>query len=188
MQEVMTEEYKGYKIKICIDENPFSPREDDNLGTMVCFHRRYDLGDKHDFETPDDCVQFSKKKDVISLPLYLYDHSGITMKTTPFTCPWDSGQVGFIYVGKEKIREWYQIKKVTKKVIERVLKALESEVETYDRYLRGEVFGFQIEKNDEIVDSCWGFIGEQEEVIQRAKEEVDCYSKEDLPVQEKVKS
>lgn len=37
----------------------------------------------------------------IVLPLYLYDHSGITMNTTGFSCPWDSGQVGWIYASKE---------------------------------------------------------------------------------------
>ena len=26
-------------------------------------------------------------------PLYLYDHGGITMNTTGFSCSWDSGQV-----------------------------------------------------------------------------------------------
>ena len=37
----------------------------------------------------------------LMLPLYLYDHSGITMNTTGFSCPWDSGQVGWIYAFKE---------------------------------------------------------------------------------------
>ena len=34
---------------------------------------------------------------MVILPLYLYDHSGITMNTCGFSCPWDSGQVGWIY-------------------------------------------------------------------------------------------
>ena len=38
-----------------------------------------------------------------SLPLYLYDHGGITMSTNPFSCPWDDGgQVGWIYASKQK--------------------------------------------------------------------------------------
>ncbi len=37
----------------------------------------------------------------IILPLFLYDHSGITMSTGPFSCPWDSGQVGWIYASKK---------------------------------------------------------------------------------------
>jgi len=43
---------------------------------------------------------------VAILPLYLYDHSGITMSTGSFVgrapnADWDSGQVGFIYMDKE---------------------------------------------------------------------------------------
>ena len=33
------------KIIITQDRNPQNPRKDDNLGTMVCFHKRYDFGD-----------------------------------------------------------------------------------------------------------------------------------------------
>jgi hypothetical protein len=46
MSDVVEEmEYKGYKIKIVFDEDIWSPRDWDNLGTMVCWHRRYKLGD-----------------------------------------------------------------------------------------------------------------------------------------------
>ena len=31
-----------------------SPREWDNMCTMVCWHRRYNLGDKHNFDEPQD--------------------------------------------------------------------------------------------------------------------------------------
>ena len=33
---------------------------------------------------------------------FIYDHSGITMNTTGFSCPWDSGQVGWIYCSKKR--------------------------------------------------------------------------------------
>lgn len=35
------------------------------------------------------------------MPLYLMDHSGLAMQTESFHDPWDSGQVGWIYVSKE---------------------------------------------------------------------------------------
>jgi hypothetical protein len=166
---VHEEEYKGHTIKILTDDMAESPREWDNLGTMVCFHRNYKLGDKHDFQTPDEVLDFIKSPDVISLPLFLYDHSGITMNTTGFSCPWDSGQVGIIYITKETIRKemsrkrgnkYVPIKHVTKKDIERALDLLRSEVKTYDYYITGNVTGFVIEKDDEDIDSCWGFIGD----------------------------
>jgi hypothetical protein len=161
---------KKYRIKIIQDENPFSPREDDNLGTMVCFHSRYDLGDKHDFSR-EEAQEFLKSKEIcVSLPLYLYDHSGITMNTTGFSCRWDSGCVGFTYVTKEQVRKEYSVKRITKEVIEKVTKVLEGEVETYDQYLRGDVYGYEIyevttcsegHEHENFVDSCWGFYGEE---------------------------
>lgn len=86
-----------------------------------------------------------------SLPLYLYDHGGITMSTSSFSCQWDSGQVGFIYIAKDgnAVEDWEQAKRT-----------MQSEVETYDQYLRGEVHGFVLldEEGNEL-DACWGFYG-----------------------------
>ena len=96
----------------------------------------------------------------VILPLYLYDHSGITMRCAPFDCPWDSGQVGFIYATPEMIREEYGCKIITKAVREKATKLLRGEVETYDQYLTGDVWGVIVEDMyGEEVDSCWGFYG-----------------------------
>jgi hypothetical protein len=124
---------------------------------MVCWHRRYNLGDEQNSNPVRDMVQS------LYLPLFLYDHSGITMKTTPFSCQWDSSHVGWIYVTKENIRKEYGIKKITKKVKEMVYRILISEVEEYDQYLNGEVYGFIItdDETGEEIDSCWGFYGEE---------------------------
>ena len=40
---------------------------------------------------------------------------------------------------------------------------LHSEVETYDQYLRGECYGFQLYEDGEEIDSCWGFLGDVDE-------------------------
>ena len=37
--------FRNYVIKVEQDDMTESPREWDNLGTMVCWHRNYDLGD-----------------------------------------------------------------------------------------------------------------------------------------------
>ena len=36
---------------------------------------------------------------------------------------------------------------------------MRSEVAAYDSYLRGECYGFELYKNGELSDSCWGFMG-----------------------------
>lgn len=169
-----TFEIDGYIIKIEQDHDRLNPRTDyDNVGKMVCWHRRYDLGDEqptcspseylhqmmcdreyklHRKWVPDDIkekdLQAYIDKHFVVLPLYLYDHSGLSMSTGPFSCPWDSGQVGFIYVESES-KEYDDLEA-----------GLKGEVETYDQYLRGDIWGYTIEAPDgEIVDSCWGFYG-----------------------------
>jgi len=168
-----------YEIKIFPDEDPESPREWDNLGTMVCFHRRYNLGDKHEYNSNDfDSwgeleARIIRDHDVaVILPLYLFDHSGITMCTNSFGDPWDSGQVGFIYVSKKTVREAYNLKYVTKKVRERMAEYLKGEVETYDNYLTGNVYGYQITKGDEDIYSCWGYY-ELDECMKEAESVVE---------------
>ena len=144
-------------------------REWDNLGTMVCWHRRYDLGDKHDFNDPEDFYEWLKDNKSVVLPLYLYDHSGITMSTSnsryPFTCPWDSGQVGYIYVTYEQIREEYGYKLITQKRYEQIAGYLRNEITEYDNYLTGNVYWFNVfcdicdPDHEESIDSCGGFNG-----------------------------
>jgi hypothetical protein len=103
--------------------------------------------------------------------LYLYDHSGISMSVGKFSCPWDSGQVGFIAVAKEKVRAEYDWKRITQKRLEKIQGYLKGEVEFYSSYLEGDVWGFQIYVHDlgedptegEEVDSCWGFYGSERE-------------------------
>jgi hypothetical protein len=88
----------------------------------------------------------------------MYDHSGITIQTEAFACPWDSGQIGFIYVTKDKLEE----EGIT---VEKAVETLEQEVKTMDTYLTGNVYGFNLikrepGKEDQIIDSCSGFYGE----------------------------
>lgn len=77
------------------------------------------------------------------------------MNTTGFHCPWDSGQVGFIYATLNDIRKEYSTKRVTAKRHEQVMNSLKQEVQTFSDYIGGNVFGYSIERDDEDVDSCW---------------------------------
>lgn len=152
-----------YKIEVIQDSDPLNPREDDNLGDMICFHPRYRLGDKHQWESKVEYCKFlhTYRDKLIVLPVYLYDHSGQTVATTPFSCSWDSGKVGYIYVEKSKVREEYSWKNLTKKRVEKIKEYLKGEIETFDQYLKGEIYEYKISKGEEEMDSCWGFYGEE---------------------------
>jgi hypothetical protein len=172
METPVKEVTKGNKtLKIFADDMADDPRSWDNLSKMLCYHSRYNLGDKHDYKSRDynswdEMKQAILKKErtnnggvAVILPLYLYDHSGITMKTTPFGCRWDSGQVGFVIVTRKAIRENWGVKKATKKLIEQAEKLAIGEVETYDQFISGDVYRFIVEVDGEVKDSCGGFYG-----------------------------
>ncbi|MEF3304187.1 hypothetical protein [Paenibacillus sp. GYB003] len=204
----MTVFWKAINDQFCLkieqDFDALHPRrENDNLGTMICWHRRYHLGDEHRFAEPREFMEsladgFEIKrieersdKDLfeqvarhaIILPIYAYEHGAITIRTAPFSCPWDSGQVGWIYISKKKARE--EFGKLTQSRVSYIENLLKAEVQEYDDYLQGNVFGFTLysveaelreylsEAGTDVydlsfdewspflkkMDSCWGFIG-----------------------------
>ena len=161
-------ENEKYKLEIFDDLNPCSPREFDNLGTMVCFHRRYNLGDEtelksSDFSSWEELENYLYKEEdaLIAIPVFMYDHSGLWINTTGFSCPWDSGQIGYIYVSKEKVRREYSCKRISKKLKKMIREMLCSEVDLYNDYLSGNVYGFTLtdKENAEEIDSSCGFYG-----------------------------
>jgi len=155
------------RFAVIPDEEPFNPREcNDNITKMVCFHNKYELGDEHsyrqdDYSSWEELKQAILKEEnaVLIKPLYLYDHSGITISTSPFSCRWDSGQIGFIYITQEESGILDD---------KRLNNFLNKEVEEYDLYLRGDFWAYRIyEVNVESLDInpityCGGFNTEEE--------------------------
>jgi len=174
METIEEIDYKGYSIKIYYDDLVESPREWDNLGEMICFHKRYLLGDKHNFSV-EEAREYAEEN--ISYPLYLLDHSGLMMSINNFQDPWDSGQVGWIVASKEKIRNEFNVKRISKKLEEKVKEILRNEVEIYNDYLMGNVYCYNvINKDGEIIDSCGGFYGHDFEtngLLEFAKSAID---------------
>lgn len=168
----MIEKYElldNHVLEIEQDTNPENPRNWDNVGKMVCFHKSYNIGDKHDYNKDDyqswdelEAAIREKENVVAILPIFMYDHSGITISTSAFSCKWDSGQIGFIYTTKEGL-EYIGCKESDAE------KILENEIEQYDQFVTGDVYGFRIYKVDKCslgheheteIESCWGFYGD----------------------------
>lgn len=199
MNKLHGETYKGYKISIFPDDDPENPREWDNLGTMVCFHRRSNYGDQTEFKTPEQLFEFLKEEKPIFMPIFAYEHSGIALSTRrdvyPFNDVWDSGWLGIIYVTREKVASEYggsnaltDGKSVVTSpempahpvlseadILSRVMDVLEGEIKVYSQWLNGEFCGYHVtplDDEDDVLDSTWGYES-MDSAIQAAKEFID---------------
>lgn len=122
---------------------------DSNLTKMVLFKTH--LGDSHsynfyEYDSWDDIEEaiVQKENPKIIRSVYLLDHSGLKLSMSAFSCSWDSGQVGFIYSTETDD-----------------IKLLEAEIEIYDHYINGRMYGYVLEDKDgEEIDSTWGFYGD----------------------------
>lgn len=179
MTTAHVEEYKGYNIEIHYDDNAENPNDAmEMFGHLISWHSRYAIGEKHDYAGPDELYAEIKPSDVV-LPVYLYDHSGLRLSTGSFNDPWDSGQIGYIVAWADDIRRNYGVKRISKRIREKVINALAAEVEIWDAYLSGEVYGYVVlDNNGEHVDSCWGFYGDMDYMISEAKAAVDYETRE----------
>ena len=168
-------------LRIYNDTTADDPRSWDNLAKMIFMGKHKSLGDKHDF---DPQMNFSSRSAFINIgeilvkkhfkdvaiikAVHLYEHSGTSISTKfeyPYNCEWDSGTVGFAIVTKSDIRKDFNVKRITKKLLEQAERILEGEVETLNQYISGEVYRFEVVKTsdyndiEEHEDSCGGFYG-----------------------------
>lgn len=208
--DVETLEVDGLTVRIVYDEDPQNPREWDEMGKIITWHRRDNFGDDHNYRDPEEFLlavigdgRFSDRledwyerksqmiydscrhgsdeyyrrhdelmaekrgrimrraeKSAIILPVYLYDHSGYALSTGPFSCPWDSGQIGFTYVKLDKVRHEFSVKRISKKVRQQAIDLLKIELNTYDDFINGRCYGFIVEDEDgDQLNSCWGIYG-----------------------------
>lgn len=156
-------------VKIVQDEDAQNPRYDDNGSLFFGWHKRYLCGDdptKHGMpdahhlreEFPDgwDAIRAyieERFKPKCILPVFMYDHGGVSYSTGEFGCGWDSGQVGFIFTNCPEDDGWADPEA-----------ALKAQVQEYSDWASGNAWGFVIEGSEgETQESCWGFIGDPSE-------------------------
>ncbi len=150
-----------YKLTVMQDDCLESPREWDNLWTLVTSHRSYSW----DEELPDDCADIDEAfdehlsekwldiDDIYYHKVWLLDHSWIRVDTSPFWCRWDSWTWWFIYVSIKKATE--EIMLVDEESLEsRTLDILDSEIETLDKYFAWDIYEFIVEER-KTINSEW---------------------------------
>ena len=150
----------GNKLEIFQNDTPESPREYfSNATKMIFFHKRLNVGDKHNIN-PDNYTSYGAiaqecfgENDIV-MPVFAYSKRAFELSLTPFSCPWDSGQVGFIVVDEITIKVEFGGDKI------KALNNLKVELETYNDYLNGRTYGYRLEDSEgHEIDTCWGFYG-----------------------------
>lgn len=167
----------GLVAEIYVDPEPCSPVEWDNLGEITYNRSGRNVLGTHPKTAEEDAkiARMVRDGEAYGLPVWAYVHSGSTIQaalTNPFACPWDSGRSGWVYVMRDKALKEFGRKLPSRKLKFRILDVLKGEVETFDQYLRGEVYGYRIKHGDETVDSCWGMYG-FDYCVQAAEEELE---------------
>ena len=183
--EVETHVHRGMTITIYHDQDAESPRDWDNFGEMYCvINRDYVLGDHQvNLEHYDSWEQIVEEMvadhgATVVLPLDVHDNWQPSMSI---------GQVPDDLWG-DRIEGWVCDDKAKRKELgfterdhfgrnglcdEFVVQLLKGEVETYSRYMSGEVYGYVVTDEDGIdYGSCWGFYG-TEDALHEARAEAD---------------
>jgi hypothetical protein len=156
----------GTTLEVYQDEYPSSPREWCNVTTLIFFGNYSYLGDKHDFRS-EDADNWEEQEALIRSKLnvkhiqkvYGYSHGGLAISTKPFSCPWDSGVLGFAVVTAKNVTETQGGKYATKKNVENCVRQIDNEIETLNQYVQGDMYGFNIEYPNGDSDSCSGYYG-----------------------------
>lgn len=156
----LTEIVEGVRLVVRPDDCPESPREDgDTFSTFyVPAGNRYVAGDKGAADPRD----MDPAEILASLPVYAYVHSGVALSCGAFSCPWDSGQVGVIYVTRDRAAEWYGGAEKIPARLEEIETMLRGEIETLTQWYAGDVWEWTLYKAGEAVDGCGGYYGDMD--------------------------
>lgn len=148
-------------VRVVRDEDAENPRTTfDHIGLFAGWHKRYVVGDIQPKDEPLDWLKENAPEGSVVLAVYMLDHGVVRYSTGSFNDPWDSGQVGFIVATPEKIRTDYNVKRISARIREEVAKRLKSEVQEYDDWANGNVWGFEVAGGG-FDDSCYGFYGDE---------------------------
>jgi len=112
------------------------------------------------------------------VPIYAYEHSGIVLSCTPFSCRWDSGTWGFAYIKHEALEKYPP--GTPGLTPEFFREQIESHVKYLSDLLSGNVWGYRVfdKYTEEELDSCWCIVGDKGEAEAMATESFHWHEKQ----------
>lgn len=178
MNKITQHDYRGCAINVYIDEHgaldvcPIQELAEDDAVIWAVWERNsiFSCAKYRPVEDPLEMEAWCEENSYECFQLYKYEHGGVEYSLTPFSCPWDSGPVGYLAVK----RSAFNAPKKTAKSFVRLASA----------WCNGEVYGFVAEDGDgKEIDSCWGFVGDDGHdrnsyLLQMAKDSIDYHLRE----------
>ena len=161
---------RNEKLQIVQDDICEDPRNWDNLTIIATLEQNHSTIGDFQFKSSDELNEFVKDQEgIYSMPLYIYDHSGISLYCGndtipyPFNDQWDAGCIGMVFTTKKRLEG------MEKTPRSKILDLMKSELETYSHYLNGNVYGYRLlkwsqckscdQEVDQEIESCYGFYG-----------------------------
>jgi hypothetical protein len=174
--DIEREEIGGVILRVVYDETGDidSPIDSHDKGVRFMEWSRHGVNDswneaRRDM-TPAEAIEWAKESRFIAYPVFKYEHGGVAYSLGAFSCPWDSGQCGFLFLSR---KEWKRKSKKSDSYAKGV-------IESYSAWCNGQVFGFIVEDEEsgEEIDSCWGFIGESDYCLEQGRDSAKYHAAE----------
>ena len=136
---------RGYEVTIERDEIPQSPDEYEPDRVFI-------YADSKHLSVTAMKERMEKEgtlEDYDELPLYAHVHGSITISSKPFTCGWDSGRIGSIYV---RPGAWCAMGEEHEEI--------EAWIAMWNQYLSGDVWDVAVKnRQGEVIESCGSIYG-----------------------------
>lgn len=157
----------GLTVRVVVDDcgSTESPLDHyDSHVRLVTFERHGYVNDsgvkrreKSPFSEPEEVRTWAANNGFHCYPVFKYEHGNVAYSIAPFSCPWDSGQAGYLLLSLE---EWSAMD-------DKADSYAKGTLESYSSWCNGEIYGWIVEDEDgETLESCWGYIGESDYALQ----------------------
>ena len=154
-------------VEIWHDEYCTNPMEDYSIAGFALTTKRGVIKNTlnisfNAFNSWEEVLNHLKKYHKVAavLPVYAYTKSTTALSTTPFSCPWDSGQWGYVFFTKEAVKECWGWERMSAPRREKAEESLRATIATLSAYYQGHTYGLTIIEDGEEVDHVGGFIGD----------------------------
>lgn len=142
----------------------------------------FDEANEHCYKLGKGPVGFAKylcekldKKGILAYPILKQEHGTVHYYLGDSIDYWDGSVSGFAWQTKSNLYKEYEVSRLTPKLKDKIYDLVDKNLKVYTDWANGYCYGYQLftqENGDDIVDSCYGYIGysNDEELLDEIKD------------------